>query len=533
MKITKISLITILTLNFLCHFEVNAVDIQIVPADSNITINNDETEITRKDFFIFLSNLYKSNTPKTYKYINLEFIDGTTDNELKESLQILIYNDIIENKKIKIYPNKKLNAHTFYNFLDSKLDIYSEPDNESLNDLKIRNTTNKDLINAQNTIEKQKKFNKTKDNSIFSSDESNTNKEINLKKEILNDVYQTLLEGHYNNENLDKGEMLDSAIEGITKGTEDKYTTYFPPTEKKSFDESLNGKYEGIGAYVDMETPGEFKIISPITGTPAEKAGLKGGDIVVSVNGKLITSKNTVNEVVSWIKGPAGTKVKLEIKRGKNTFFVEIERAKIIIKEIDSKVINNKTYYIQIKTFGDNVKSEFEDTLNTIKNNKSIKNIIIDLRNNPGGYLDQVTDMLGFFVPLDEPTAVVKYQDYQLSYKSKGYDLIDFSKYNIILLQNSGTASASEIMIGTIKDYYPKSTIIGEKSYGKGSVQTIKSYSDGSALKYTIAKWFTGKTETTIDNTGIIPDIEEILDDEKYQKGYDSQLEKALEITNK
>ncbi|NDK07914.1 PDZ domain-containing protein [Candidatus Gracilibacteria bacterium] len=523
MKIRNIGAYGVLIIGLILSLnQTNAIEIKILPANNVIIESKNETEITRKDFFKFLSDNFKSDLPKTYKYINLKFKDIGNDEKLKEYIQILVYLDIIENKEIKLFPGKQLNAYTFYNFLDKELDLYAIPDNETENDLRKRNTKIYDINNVSKIIKQQ--------NENIEDEELEKN-EISNKKKIFTNVYDTLLESHYDKDKLTEENLINSAIEGLTKGTEDKYTTYFPPSENKDFEEDLNGKYEGIGAYVDMETPGEFKIISAISGTPAEKAGLKGGDRVLKVNGKEITKENSLNEVVSWIKGPAGTKVKLNVKRGEEIFDVEIKRAKIIIKEVEYKSINNKVFYIQIKTFGNTVKQEFEIALNELKNNTNTNTVIIDLRNNPGGYLDQVTEMLGFFVEEGEATAVIKYKDYKTTAKSKGYDLIDFSKYKIILLQNSGTASASEIMIGTIKDYYPEAKIIGEKSYGKGSVQTIKPYNDGSALKYTIAKWFTGKTETGIDQIGIIPDIELILDEEKYKEGYDNQLQKAIELS--
>jgi carboxyl-terminal processing protease len=324
--------------------------------------------------------------------------------------------------------------------------------------------------------------------------------------------------------------LINSAIDWLTKWTDDKFTTYFPPTEKNNFDADLNGKYEWIWAYVDMEIPWEFKIISAISWTPAELAWLKWWDIVTFVDSKEITKENTLQEVVSWIKWPAGTKVKLTVKRWEETLVIEIARAKIVIKEVEYKIVNNKIFYIQIKTFWDTVKEEFEVALNSMKENNNITTLILDLRNNPGWYLDQVTDMLWFFVPEGNPTAVIKYKDYKTTATSRWYTLIDFSKYKIIILQNSWTASASEIMIWTIKDYYPEATLIWEKTYWKWSVQTIKPYDDWSALKYTIAKWFTWKTETWIDLVWIKPDIEEKIDEVKYKEWYDSQLEKAIQM---
>ncbi len=523
MKFKNLWVYFILFFSFLLQFaETKALEIKILPAIETIISVKNQTEITRKDFFKFLSENFKNNIPKTYKYINLEFKDIDEDIELKQYLQILIYSDIIENKEIKLYPNKALNAFTFYNFIDNKLDIYAIPSDETEKELKKRNTQIYDLENVKNKITAFQ---------TYKEEQENKKNTLSSKKEIFSDVYETLLDSHYNKDNLTEDKLINSAIDWLTKWTDDKFTTYFPPTENKDFDEDLNWKYEWIWAYVDMETPWEFKIISAIYWTPAEKAWLKWWDRVLFVDWKEVTKETSLKEVVSWIKWPAWSKVKLTIKRLEEKFDVEIERGKIVIKEVDYKTINNNISYIQIKTFWNTVKQEFEVALNSMKENNNINTMILDLRNNPGWYLDQVTDMLGFFVKEGEATAVIKYKDYKTTAKSRWYNLIDFSKYKIIILQNGWTASASEIMIWTIKDYYPNAILIWEKTYWKWSVQTIKPYQDWSALKYTIAKWFTWKTETWIDLVWIKPDIETKLDEEKYKKDWtDTQLQKAIEM---
>lgn len=498
-----------------------ALEINVSPSLTGISTTIwQDSEITRKDFFLFLSNYFKAGVPKTYSYIDLNFKDVWLDKDLKESLQILVYLDIIENKDIKIFPSRPLNANVFYNFIDSKFDVYANPDSETENQLKQRNTKESDLTNAKYTIEQLQAY----------LDSQKQAKVLSTKQKIFTDVYETLLTSHYDKDKLSEDKLIDSAIDGLTKWTNDKFTTYFPPTESKTFEEDLNGKYEWIWAYVDMEVPWEFKIISPISWTPAELSWLKWWDIVLSVDWKEVTKENTLKEVVSWVKWPAWTKVVLKVKRWEEILNIEITRARIVIKEVEYKEMDWNIFYIQIKTFWDTVKSEFVDAIDKLKEDWNVKTIILDLRNNPWGYLDQVTDMLSYFVPLDMPTAVVKYRDYQVAYKSRWYDLIDFSKYKIIILQNWWTASASEIMIWTIKDYYPNVILVWEKTYWKWSVQTIKPYTDGSALKYTIAKWFTWKTETWIDAIGISPTVEEVISEEKFKEWIDTQMQKALEL---
>ncbi|MDD3645983.1 MAG: S41 family peptidase [Candidatus Gracilibacteria bacterium] len=478
-----------------------------------------EKEVSREEFFNYYGDYFTKNIPDTYKYINLNFKGVSKDSELYSSLQKLVYLDLIENNDIYIYKNKPINAYVFYK-LTEKFFNTSFVDQIGKNELTLRNAKQKDF-NFVNTV---------LENNKYSIDVYGSNSSVIQKKLIFSDVYKTLTTTHFDQDNLDETEMMNSAIQGLAEGTKDKYTVYFPPTENKDFNESLTGEYEGIGAYVDMDTPGEITIVSPIIGSPAEKAGLKGGDVVTHVDGRKIEEGNSLQEAVSWIKGPAGTTVELTIRRNSEVFNVIVTRGNIVIKDIEYEVINSSTFYIQLKFFGPNTFNDFKAALEELQKNKNITKIIFDLRNNPGGYLDQVTNMLSFFVPEGEPTAIVKYRSGNIAYKSEGFDLIDFSKYKLVVLQNSGSASASEIMIGTLKDYFPNATLVGENTFGKGSVQTMREYNDGSSLKYTIAKWFTGGTETGIDNVGIAPDIEVLLDGYITDRNNDPQFKKALEI---
>jgi len=278
-----------------------------------------------------------------------------------------------------------------------------------------------------------------------------------------------------------------------------------------------------------MISPGELKITSPIPGGPAEKAWLKWWDIVTKVDWKEITKDNHLNEVISWIKWPAWSSVLLTINRNWTILEIEVKREKITIKNIEYSKINSNTYLLQIKTFGAWISGEFKTILEEIKSKWNTKKIIIDLRNNWGWYLNEVTEMLSYVVPEWEKTAVVKYNGINNNFYSKWLNIIDLNKYEVIILQNSGTASASEIMIWTLKDYFPKIVSIGENTYWKWSVQTMKQYDDGSSFKYTIAKWFTWKTQTWIDWVWFKPDIELEYDIESYKQDWtDNQLQKAI-----
>ena len=486
-------------------------------------------DVSRTDIFNFMGDFYKDSLPNTYGYIDVKSVWISKNSELYESLQVLIYLDLIKNTSTNIYPDKKLKASDFYKLSDAVFAINLRGD-QLESDLQNRYTKAYDLQNVATQLDSI--INRTTLNteeSIAPTRQVKA-KELELKKDIFTDVYETLLTDHYNKDSIDEVEVIESAIKGLANWTGDTYTTYFPPIENKSFQQSLNGEYEWIGSYVEMPAPGIVQIVSPIVWSPSEKAGIKWGDIITKIDDIYVTESMSLTEVVSYIKGPAGTTVDLTIQRNNSTILITVERAKITIKEIEYSLPRANTFYIQVKTFWAHVDDEFEDALDALKAESSVNKVIIDLRNNPGWYLSTVNDMLSYFIEKWEPTAIVKYQDGEVKHLSKWYNDIDFSEYQIVFLQNSGTASASEIMIGSVKDYYPDTIIIWEKSFWKGSVQDIKSYSDGSSLKYTIAKWFTGKTQTWIDGVGISPDIELELDEKKWERGIDNQLDKALQI---
>ena len=496
------------------------VGISIVILMSSIVsvVANETQNITRGEAFQFFASFYEDFVPSSSQYIDLRYTDIADGTEVHDALQDLVYLDFINNTSTKIYPNKEIDVYTFQMLASRILGVSVKGDASKAELSKIK-TTHRDLETVKQIVENRK--------NTVNVDDAITGPYEQIK--ILEDVYKTLLEDHYDRQNLESKELLYNAIEGLAEGTEDDYTTYFPPVENKDFQQSLSWEYEGIGAYVEMPEPGHMIIISPIVGSPSEKAGLKWGDIITHVDGKEVTSENSLKEVVSWIKWPAGSSVTLTIKRGKSTLEIDVERAKIVIKDIEYEKINATTYYIQIKNFWPHVAKDFTNVMEELAKEKSITKVIFDLRNNPGWYLDQVNKMLSHFIEKGEPTAIVNDGGiHDTRYTSAGYNVVDFSQYDIIFLQNGGSASASEIMIGSVKDYYPDAILIGEKTFGKGSVQSIKEYTDGSSLKYTIAKWFTGKTRTGIDGVGITPDVELELNQTDYENWFDNQLDAAL-----
>lgn len=487
---------------------------------NKITISNYVVEkVNVWDIFNYFGNYYDW-LPESYKYITINYKDIVKWSDLENSLQKLMYLDLVKNPKILLHKNNELNAWSFYRLAEKVLKIKIN-DTETKTQLESRNTTNNDFIVVSNLVwDKTIKINTKKNNS-----------DISQKLEILNDVYSTITNEHYDKDTLDEWEMIEWAISWIAEGTKDRHTVYFPPLESESFQDSLSWDYEWIWAYVDMEQPWAVRILSPIPWSPSEKAWLKWWDLILKVNWKEVTKENSLNEVISWIKWPSWTTVTLTIDRNWVDLDIKVIRERIIINDIESKVLNWNTYYIQIKSFWEHVSDDFKKTLLKLKEEKNINRIVIDVRNNWGWYLTEVAEMLSYFVGEWKNTAIVKYIDSEKNYTSRWYDLIDFSKYKIVILQNSWTASASEILIWTLKDYYPNITLIWENTFGKWSVQVMKNYIDWSLLKYTIAKWFTWLTRTWIDWVWIKPTVELELDLENFNKNWtDNQLDKALII---
>ncbi len=493
-------------------------DIIYANENTNATENID---VNLEKVFIYFWEILIWNSAQDYESIELNIKNLDKNSKIYTSLQKMVSLGIIKNLDINIDFNSKIKVSTFNDYV---LKITWINISKKFGDLN-KFVTKNDVISSYKFI----KDYKTKIITEESEKQTELDKKVEEKFQIFQDVYNTILQDFYNKNNVDKVDLLNQAIIWLTKWSKDQFTTYFPPAENTDFFNSLEWTFEWIWAYVDMETAWILKIVSPISGSPAEKAWIFAWDIVFQVDDTKITDKITLNQAVSLIKWETWTKVKLSILRWDKVLNFEVTRAKIELKDVETKVIDNKFFYIKIRMFWDKVFQEFRDSLTEAKKQTWVKKIIIDLRNNPGWYLDAVTKMLSLFIEKDKPVAVVKYIDSELSYWSVGYEkIINLWDYQVYILSNWWTASASEIMIWTLKDYFPSIKVIWEKTYWKWSVQTIKEYRDWSSLKYTIALWFTWLTKTWINWVWINPDIEVKFDENENKKWNDNQLDYIL-----
>ncbi len=317
------------------------------------------------------------------------------------------------------------------------------------------------------------------------------------------------------------------AIKGLAESLGDPFTTFLTPDEAKTFTSDLSGSLQGIGAILGIEDD-NLTVLSTIKDSPAEKAGILGGDTILKV-GDTSTESITVDKAVQLIRGPKGTSVKLTLYReGKGQFIVTIIRDNITTPVVTTKQYPNGIFLITLSSFTENSPDLFRSALREFVNSGS-KKLIIDLRNNTGGYLDAAVDMASWFLPTGKTIVT---EDYGKSadpmvFRSKGYNLFS-SDMKVTILVNEYTASASEILAGALRDN-DKAVVVGEKTYGKGSVQELIPLTKDTLLKVTVARWLTPKG-ISLSQDGIVPDhvVELTADDVKTKK--DPQLDKALEI---
>lgn len=328
--------------------------------------------------------------------------------------------------------------------------------------------------------------------------------------------------------NLDANEMMYGAIKGMFASTGDPYTTFFDPEENKAFQEEIAGSFQGIGAEIGMKD-NILTIVAPLDDSPAQKAGLQAGDKILKID-ETSTTDMDVEKAVSLIRGMKDTEVKLTIFRsGDNgeTKEIAVKRDVITVKSVKSEFRDDGIAVVKVSRFGDDTSAAFEQAMMDVASKKS-RGLIIDLRNNPGGYLDSAVEMASLMLPANK--IVVMEENSNGDRKkmfSRGGDLV--SGVETVVLINEGSASASEILSGALRDNRTNVTLVGKKSYGKGSVQELLPVTKDTSVKITVARWLTPNGKQ-INHEGIAPDVEAAVTSEDREEERDPQFEKALEI---
>jgi carboxyl-terminal processing protease len=316
------------------------------------------------------------------------------------------------------------------------------------------------------------------------------------------------------------------AIEGLAASYGDPYTVFFPPVESKVFEEEISGSFGGVGMEIGIDD-GVLTVISPLKGTPAYEAGVLAGDKIVAIDDKPALRMNT-DEAIKLIRGEIGTKVSITfIRKGVDQPIVKnIIRKAIEIPTVKTKLLPKGVFVIELYNFSATSPNLFRASLREFIESGSDK-LVIDLRNNPGGYLEAALDMASWFLPTGKLVVTEDFGEKKDAheYLSKGYDIFT-DKLKLAILVNEGSASASEILAGALQEY-GKATLVGERTFGKGSVQELVPLTSDTSLKITVAHWFTpfGKS---ISQGGLAPDIEVKLTPENTKGGVDPQLDAAV-----
>ena len=356
------------------------------------------------------------------------------------------------------------------------------------------------------------------------SSENDIYKKIDLFGEVLEKINKEYVD------EIDQSESMDAAIDGLLQSL-DPYSGYMSPKIFNEMQTDTSGEFGGLGIEVTMEA-GVVKVISPIDDTPASRAGIKAGDYIVKIENTQVQGKS-LSEAVDLMRGPVGSSIELTIRRRgeKKALIFEVTREIIEIKSVKADLLDKNVGYLRLTSFNENSAQQIENEIKKLEKNKELKAYILDLRNNPGGLLSQAITISDFFLENGEivSTKSRKSSENRKWFAKKG-DITNGK--TLIVLINYGSASASEIVAGALKDH-KRAIILGENSYGKGSVQSIIPLKNKGAIRLTVAKYYlpSGKS---ISEVGVSPDIEidEKLDDFKIKTETDNQLNYALKLLN-
>jgi len=342
--------------------------------------------------------------------------------------------------------------------------------------------------------------------------------------DLFQHVWSSLKENYVKQPVEDK-DLFYGSLEGLVGGIDDPYSVFLDPDSAKKFLEDMAGSFEGVGMELGIKDD-RLTVIAPLSDTPAFRAGLRAGDKIFGIDDQ-DTSVMSLDEAIHLIRGPKGTTVKLTIwhEGDTKTEDVEITRDVIDIKTVSWELKGNKVAYLKISHFSEDTWKDFQDVAIVITR-ADPRGLILDLRNNPGGYLDTAVDMAGYW--LGKKVVVISRDAQGTEKEYQANNEGDLRHIPTVVLVNQGSASASEILAGALQDY-KQATILGEKTFGKGSVQELENLKDGSALKLTVAYWYT-PLGRSINEEGIVPDIEVGMTEDDYLHERDPQLDKALSI---
>ena len=359
---------------------------------------------------------------------------------------------------------------------------------------------------------------------VRSENKDNIYEKIDLFGEVLNKINKEYVD------DVNQSKIMDAAINGVLQSL-DPYSAYMSPEMYKEMQTETSGEFGGLGIEVSMEA-GVVKVITPIDSSPADKVGVKAGDYIIKINETQVQGK-TLSQAVELMRGPVGSDIEITVRRigVKKSLTFKITRDIIQVSSVKSEIINKNIGYLRLTSFNENSSNQVKKEITKFKKNKEIKNYILDLRNNPGGLLSQAIKISDFFLDNGEIVSTKSKRKYEnRKWFAKKGDMIDGE--TMIVLINYGSASASEIVAGSLKDH-KRAILVGESTYGKGSVQSIIPLKNNGAIRLTVSKYYlpSGKS---ISKVGVAPDIEVAENSEEFRLNTetDNQLEFAIKLLN-
>ena len=359
---------------------------------------------------------------------------------------------------------------------------------------------------------------------LVSSTDEDIYKKIDLFSEVLDKIDKEYVD------DVNQSQAIDAAIDGVLQSL-DPYSGYMSPETFDNMQTETSGEFGGLGIEVTMEA-GVIKVISPMDNTPAYEVGVKAGDYIVKINDTQVQGK-TLSEAVDLMRGPVGSNIEITVRRigEKKALIFDITREIIQITSVKSKILNEKTGYLRLTSFNENSSDQIKKKINEFKKNENIENYILDLRNNPGGLLSQAIKISDFFLDNGEIVSTKSKRKFEnRKWFAKKGDIIDGE--TLIVLINYGSASAAEIVAGSLKDH-KRAILVGESTYGKGSVQSVIPLKNNGAIRLTVSKYYlpSGKS---ISKVGVAPDIKVAENSEEFRLNTetDNQLEFAIKLLN-
>lgn len=470
---------------------------------------------------MYFTEIFPTLTPEISN-VTVKYSGIGTRSGLRGALQRGIYYEMLPNTAATLRPDEPMSDRAFSQLLRHHFgtriasdDSLLTPDDYERFMVSIRTSFAYRVFRLLNTPEENTA-------PVSVSPESKLSQADNYY--LLENIYNLLQQNYLRGEKFNQAELIYGAAEWLVNELGDQHTKFFRPDASTDFKNSLDGNIVGIGVIIDIDATGSLNITDVIRHSPAEKSGLSSGDKIIKIDGIAVSTENGIVDDIARLRWQPQTQVEVTVQSGKVIKTVAIVREIIHVEQVETEELTDsyRIIFWEVATGTDIImEGALQGFLSSGK-----KRLILDLRNNPGGSLAETRSILNYWIDKWNPLVVLKYPKLEVLNYALNDPLTDWTKYEIVILINGDTASAAEIIAATLREYYPRnSVIIGDTSYGKGTVQELVSFDDKSLLKYTIAEWLIPRTRKSINKVGIVPDKKVVFDRQHWRtKKIDTQL---------